>query len=320
MNMSTTNKIQKLDNLADLWEGVQERAIAARSPATLRAYRFDWERYLAWTTAGGLAPLPCSGEQLAAYITHLDRSGLKTASIDRALVSISQAHRLAGLDSPTRTPIVREVLKGIKRINGTRPASAAALELGHLRRLVDLFGNETTHIRDRAILLLGWSAALRRSEIVAIDRADLSFVAEGLILTLMRSKTDQEGAGHKIGIPFGRSLCPVIALREWLQLLPDDDTSAVFRRIWKGGRISGARLHATAINTIVKRAIAAGGYDPDLYSAHSLRSGFATSAAAAEVEERYIMTHTRHRSITTARRYIQEGSLFLNNPLDKLLS
>ncbi len=161
---------------------------------------------------------------------------------------------------------------------------------------------------------MGFAAALRRSELVGLDVGDVAFTREGLVISLRRSKTDQEGQGRKIGIPAGMhpATCPVKALRAWLGAAGLED-GPVFRPLTRGGAVRTGRLSDKAVARIVKRTAQAAGLDPNEYAGHSLRAGLATSAAAAGVSERAIMQQTGHKSIAVARRYIREGSLFREN-------
>lgn len=325
-------------NLATLFDshlkGARELAIAARSTATRRAYKFDWDRFCEFCAQTKRAPLPADPELVAAYVSYLEQSGSALATIQRSIVSISQAHKLAGLLSPTQSAIVTETLRGVRRTLGRSQRRAEPLTWPRLVRVLDFcradpklaVPAQAINYRNRALLLLGFAAALRRSEIVALNRSDIQDVDEGIVITIERSKTDQEGEGFEIGVPFFKepALCPVVNLRAWLERLPPrdlrdtwspSDSDPVFRSVNKGGAL-GKRLSAHAVSIVVKMAVAAAGYDPELYSGHSLRAGFATSAATAGAAERDIMAHTRHRSVTVARTYIRTGSLFAaENPL-----
>lgn len=313
-NTSTIKK-SKTENLVDLWEGVKERAIAARSSSTRRAYRYDWNTFVSWCEAHKCASLPSSSETIAAYLTHLDQAGRSPATLERVLTSLSQAHLLAGLQSPTQSTLVREVRKGIRRTRGTAQHRASPITADHLIRMVSFCNDDPIGTRDKALLAIGFAGALRRAELVALDIEDLDFRADGIALTIRKSKTDQEGESYSLGIPFGKDLCPVGLLRAWIDLIIDNGKGSLFRAVGKGGIVSNRRLSPQSVTLIVKRTAAAAGYDPDLFSAHSLRSGFATSAAAAGVEERRIAGHTRHQSMKILRRYIHAGELFVENPL-----
>jgi integrase len=244
----------------------------------------------------------------------------KPATIDRALVAISQAHKLAKMDPPTSDPIVRETRAGMRRRAGTKQKKADPITVDHLARMIDCLDArpETFRFRDRAILLLGWAGALRRSEISKLDFEDIQSVPEGLVITLKKSKTDQEGSGREIGIPFTDQLCPVSALQMWLSI-SGIESGPLFRRIWKGGNIAHQfRLSPRSIDRVVRNAIDLAGYMGQ-FSAHSLRAGFATSAAMAGLAEAAIMDHTGHESIRVFRGYVRRGGLFRDNAVSSVL-
>jgi integrase len=246
---------------------------------------------------------------------------LKVPTLRLRLVAIRQAHTFAGHRLDTAAPELAEVLKGIVRAHGTAPSKkeAAVTEIVRdaVRELAKAPGLRP--LRDRALLLVGFAAALRRSELVALDLADAAFGADGMVLTLRRAKTDQEGKGVELGIPFGTSAltCPVLALRAWTKAA-GIGTGPLFRGINKAGRLTSGRLSDRSVALVVKAAVAAAGYDPAIYSGHSLRSGFATSAARAGVPEAQIQNQTRHKSLPVLRGYIRRGNLFNDNAAGKV--
>jgi site-specific recombinase XerD len=291
-------------------KGYAEQAKAA---STRRAYQSDWRDFSAWCELRGLATLPAAPATVALYLSDLaDRRTVST--IQRRLATISQAHQTAHLETPTKAAEVRAVMQGIRRVKGAAQQQKQPAVTQIIRAMVEQLTDGPLGVRDRALLLLGFAGAFRRAELVALDVADVSFTADGLIVRLPRSKTDQEGQGATKGIPYGSSpaTCPVRALRAWL------DTGGVtggpiFRPITRHGHVQPKRLSAYAVALVVKRAAAAARLDPAAFSGHSLRAGLATAAAAAGVSERAIMNQTGHRSLTVARRYIREGSLFREN-------
>jgi integrase len=291
----------------------------ARAESTLRAYRADWRAFEAWCLTHGLSALPAAPETIALYITEVARNR-KVATITRHLASIAQAHKQQGHDSPTRAAVVQNVLKGIRRAKGTAPTQKAAAEIAVIRAMVDQLDDSLQGIRDRAILLIGFAGAFRRSELAGLTLADVQFTNDGLVITLRRSKTDQEGEGYLKGIPYGSTpaTCPVRALRAWLDA-SDVSAGPLFRSMWKGGRrLRPSALNDRAIAEVIKRAAAAAGYDPAGFSGHSLRAGLVTTAAAAGVDERTIMEQTGHKTTTMVRRYMRRGSLFRNNAAAKV--
>jgi integrase len=280
---------------------------------TRRAYRAAWADFCGWCQRYDRTPLPAAPETVALYLT--DLSGRRrVATLQQRLNAIGKAHRAAGFDPPGRDGVVRVVWSGIRRQKGTAQHGKAPLVTADLRRLLACLGPGPATARDRALLLLGYAGALRRSELVALDVQDVVWAREGLRITVRRSKTDQEGAGETVGIPYGSHLetCPVRALGAWLEAA-GIAAGALFRPVDRHGNIGSARLGDRSVALVVQRACARAGLDPAAYAGHSLRAGLATAAAAAGVPERVIMAQTRHRSVTTLRRYIREGSLFREN-------
>jgi integrase len=241
------------------------------------------------------------------------------ATLVRHLASISKAHEARGLLNPTRTELVRATLRGIKRTRGCPQRQAKALLRDDLLLVLDAIGDGPKDKRDRALLLIGFAGALRRSELVALDVGDVEYVHQGIAITLRRSKTDQDGEGHKIGIPFGRRRwCPVAALDAWLAVARIV-AGAIFRPVDRHGHVQETRLSGEAVSLVVQERVAAVGLDPSPYSGHSLRAGFATSAAQAGVLTSRIKAQTRHASDAMLARYIREGELFTENAAGALL-
>lgn len=306
--------------LMDLVSQVDAFAAGSRSPATRRAYRSDWRTFTAWCAANRLTPLPALPATLAVYLAHLTSLGRKAATIGRAVSSIAYAHHLANEPSPHATARVTETLRGIRRTIGVAQACKAPLMATALRRICAEIPDTVQGKRDRALLLLGWSGAFRRSELVALDVRDVAFTEEGLEVTIRRAKNDQEGVGRKIGVPFSASpsVCPVRAVRAWLDAAKVDG-GPILRSVNKHGSVSATRLTCRSVALIVKRHVEAVGLDPAAYSGHSLRAGLATSAAKAGKSERSIMMTTGHKSTGMLRRYIRDASLFDDNASQGLL-
>jgi integrase len=286
---------------------------AATAPNTRRAYRSDWEHFTHWCTAYELASLPATPETVALYLAAL--AGVaKVSTVGRRLTAIAKAHRAAGHETPTRSEAVHLTMRGIRRTHGVAPTQKAPAVLADLRAMLAACPDNVIGTRDRAILLLGFAGAFRRSELVALDVADLAFGERGMTVRLRRSKGDQEGEGTKKGIPFGRHglTCPVTAVRDYMDMSHITD-GALFRPINRHGQIGEARLGDKAVALVVKRAAAAAGLDPTHYAGHSLRAGLATAAAAGGAQERDIMRQTGHRSVQMLRRYIRDADLFRDN-------
>jgi site-specific recombinase XerD len=299
--------------LAFIAEKAREYVRQAKAPNTRRAYRSDWEHFTAWCQARTLAALPAAPETVALYLSDL-AAGFKASTLTRRVSAISQAHQMAGHESPTHAALVQQTMAGIRRSLGTAPTEKNPILTGDMRAMVAELPTGPLGVRDRALLLVGFAGALRRSELVGIDRDDIEFTTEGLVITLRRSKTDQEGAGRKVAIQYGAhpETCPVLALQAWLQA-SGVAAGSVFHPINRHGQMRPGRLSGTAVALIVKRYAAKAGLDPAQYAGHSLRAGLATSAAIAGASERAIMAQTGHRSLSMVRRYIRDGNLFREN-------
>jgi integrase len=296
-----------------LVESARGFAAEAKSQRTRRAYGGEVGAFASWCAGAGLEALPATGRTVALYLTHMAEKGRKPAGIELALAAIAQAHKAAGFESPRTAAEVQEVRRGIRRSLGVAPAQKAPVLVSDLKAMLKALPDALVGLRDRALLLVGFSGAFRRSELIALDVADLSFTDDGLEITLRRSKTDQESEGRKVGIPFGSTpeTCPVRSLRAWLEASAATE-GPVFREVTRHGRSKG-RLTAQSVALAVKRAAHAAGLDPVRFSGHSLRAGLATSAARAGKSERAIMAQTGHRSEKMVRRYIRDASLFTDN-------
>jgi len=286
----------------------------AKALNTIKAYRTDFLNFTEWCKAYGLSSLPASPETVANYLTESVESGMKVSTLTRRISSISQAHQAANIESPTHSMIVRSVMAGIRRNKGTAQHGKTPVLTADIREMVSTLPDNLLGIRDRALLLLGFAGAYRRSELVSLDVEDITFARDGLKVLLRKSKTDQEGQGITKGIAYGSHLetCPVRALQQWIET-SKIQSGPLFRAINRHGQMQPGRLSDKAVALIVKRQASAAGLDPELYSGHSLRAGLATSAAEAGVNERTIMKQTGHRSENMVRKYIRMGSLFQEN-------
>ena len=296
--------------LRQAFEHAQAFADAARSERTRDAYRYQWARFEVWCEAHALVPLPALPATVALYLSAWASEGVAVATLAQALAAIGEAHRVSGHPPLRSAPELREVWKGIRRTLGTAPRRVAPLVVAELRELGRVLAQDSRiGRRDRALLMVGFAAALRRSELVALDVPDLCFTADGLELWLGRSKTDQEGEGARVGVPFGsdRATCPVRALRAWLEDAVLED-GAVFRSVSRHGRL-GARLSDRDVARIVQRTALRAGLDPARYAGHSLRAGLATSAAKAGKRDRAIMKQGRWRSRAMVDRYVRDATL-----------
>lgn len=316
--IATTPESAEAVLLAALYGQAQEFASRARADNTLRAYRADWRDFEGWCRDRNFYACPAVPETVALYLTALSRT-LKVSTLTRRLSAISQAHQTAGLASPTEESSVRLVMAGIRRSLGTAATAKRPVLVADLQTMVKAIPDNRIGLRDRAILLIGFSGAFRRSELVALDCKDLSETSDGLTIVIRRSKTDQEGEGRKVAIPRGReeATCPLRAFAAWREAA-GIESGPVFLRINRHGQILRQRLSAEAVAIVVKRWAAALGFDDKEFAGHSLRAGLATSAAIAGKSERSIMNQTGHRSTATLRRYIRDGNLFRDNAAEGL--
>lgn len=279
----------------------------ALSDNTRKAYRTDLDHYRAW---GGT--VPAAAGQIAAYIT-AHAGVLSIATLQRRLVSITKAHTMQGYSDPVQSDLVALTMRGIRRVHGKPQAQVSPILKEDLTVMLSHIPDTVKGKRDRALLLLGFCGALRRSELAAVKVEDLEFTAQGIVLTLPRSKTDQTGQGRKIGIPKGRGrICPVMTINEWI-VQSGADAGALFRSVTKGGVIADEKLSDRAIADIIKHYARKAGLNPEKYSGHSLRSGLATSAAQHGVSSWKIRQQTGHKSDAMLARYIRDGDLFSDN-------
>lgn len=314
-----TNLIRSTEaNLVRIIESAFTAAAESKSASTRTAYQSDWTLFESFCARHGLVSKPADPSTVALFITHQVDSGRAIATVVRELAAIAQAHKLAGHLTPVDAR-VREVLKGLRRRVGSAQTQKAPAVVDDLLAMIDTLDDSPIGLRDRAMLLVGFAGAFRRSELVALDVEDLSFTNEGLVIHLRRSKTDQLGLGRKVGIPFGRNetTCPVRTLRQWLEAAGITN-GAIFRFVDSAGRLHERSTDRT-VARVVKRCAEAAGLDASKFSGHSLRAGLATSAAMAGKSERTIMNQTGHRSERMVRRYIRDANLFRDNAAGGLL-
>jgi integrase len=297
---------------------------AAKSPATLRAYQTDWIHFEAWCRAQGYRALPCSPETVALYLAdHAPRH--KPATLQRRLAAIAKVHSAAGLGFPAsfQHAAVSETMKGIRRVHGIVQTVRRPLVTADLQQVLAHLPASTIGLRDRALLLTGYAGALRRGELAALRVGNLTWSEDGIAIRILRSKTDQEGAGRYVALARGThpKTCPVRAIEAWMaacNIKADQPEQPLFRPVNRKSAIGAQPLHPNTVAKIVKRAVASAGYDPALFAGHSLRSGFATQAARNGVSAFDIMRQTGHRSIAMVARYVREATLFADTPAGKL--
>jgi len=284
----------------------------ADAEGTRRVYASDWRHFNAWALRAGFEPLPASPATIAAYLTS-QAGGFALATLRRRLAAIARVHREAGHHFDSKDPIIRNALRGIAREHAEPQRQAAALTTAEIRQIVGTCDTGLTGLRDRAILLLGYAGALRRSELVGIDREHLKFHADALEILIPRSKGDKESGGQRISIGRGkaRETCPVRAVEEWLREA-GIKYGPLFRKVTRYGTVEPNRLSAEAVRLILrKRAEMAGiqGTRLEPISPHGLRAGFVTQSYLAGARDEEIMEHTRHKDVATMRRYVRRAKL-----------
>jgi site-specific recombinase XerD len=280
--------------------------------ATRKAYRSDFQIFQTWCAARGLESLPALAPVVATFLSSEAQRGAKPATIARRLAAIRYAHSLAGADSPTAAEPVKAVMRGIRRTLGIAPSRKQPATTERLLAMIQCIPDTLSGKRDRALLLLGFAGAFRRSELVALHVADIEFVPDGMRITIRRSKTDQEGAGQVIAVARGHRVCPSDAVRAWIDAASIKE-GPVFRAISKGGRPLVSALTPHSVGLILKRYAAAAGLNPGQFGAHSLRAGFLTSAAAQGASIFKMMDVSRHKSADTLRGYVRDADAFTDH-------
>ena len=290
---------------------------------TVRAYKSDFKDFELFCAQNGFKSLPSEPKIVSLYLTYLSTKGSKTSTLKRRLVSIGVIHKFKGHYLDTKHPLIIENIMGIKRRKGSIQRGKKPILISNLKQLIDVIDQqdreEIKKLRDRSIILIGFSGGFRRNEIVSLDYHDLDFVPEGLKINIRRSKTDQFGEGTVKALPYfdTSKYCPVVSLKNWIDISKIRSDS-LFRRFLKGSKLSANRLTDQTVALLIKKYLKLAGIDNKNYSGHSLRSGFATSAAESGADERSIMEMTGHKSTEMVRRYIKEANLFKNNALNKI--
>ena len=284
-------------------------AEAQHAASTRRAYESDWRIFAAWCEARGTDALPAAPEVVATFLAAQASSGVRASTLGRRVAAIRYAHAVRGVESPTTAAVVKATLRGIRRTIGTAPHQKAALTADRLLTIIQHVPATLQGQRDRALLLLGFAGAFRRSELAALQVEDLEEVEDGLRVRVRQSKSDQEAAGCVIPVIRGERACPVTAVRAWLEAAAITE-GPVFRRMAKGGRVLPTALTPYSVGLIVKAAAARAGFDPTEFGGHSLRAGFATSAALAGRSLFRIMDVTRHKRTDTLRGYVRRAEEF----------
>ena len=296
---------------------------SSKANNTVRAYKSDFKDFGLFCAQNGFKALPSDPKIVSLYLTYLSTKDNKMSTLKRRLVSIGVIHKLKGHYLDTKHPSIIDNIMGIKRRKGSIQKGKKPILINDLKLIIDVIDQEKNEdikkLRDRSIILIGFSGGFRRNEIVALDYEDLNFVSEGLKIDIKRSKTDQFGEGSKKALPYfdNSQYCPVVSLQKWIKI-SKINSGSLFRRFSKGSKLSENRLTDQTVALLIKAYLELAGIDSKNYSGHSLRSGFATSAAESGAEERSIMAMTGHKSTEMVRRYIKEANLFKNNALNKI--
>jgi site-specific recombinase XerD len=296
-------------------------ARASKAKATQAAYSSDFRIFESWCRGRGLNALPASAESVAAFLAAQASLGRKSSTLGRRLAAIKYFHGIGGEPSPTGDETIKATLSGIRRSIGSAPTRKRAATSDIVLSMVGTAGSDTLRqLRNRAILLVGFASAMRRSELVDLNVEDLQWTAEGVLIGIRRSKTDQEGVGGSVAVPKGETACPIVALRSWLEAAGITE-GPVFVRILnkRNQRVTDRRLAARNIASIVKQNAARLGFDASTFGAHSLRSGLVTSAVKRGVNLLKICDQTRHRSVEMLRVYCRDAELFAGNAASGLL-
>ena len=247
--------------------------------------------------------MPAHPDTVSAYLA--DKAGrVKVSTLARHLSTVSKAHQVAGLPNPCRETSVKDTLSGLRRTYGVAPDEAQGLMADQLGQTVECLGADPASVRDRAVLLVGWSAGLRRSELVGLTWADITPDPDGVVLNLKRSKTDQTGEGRQVGVPRqgNPARCPVIALEQWRAISNPDPDAPVFVTITRWGKMGTKPLTGQAVALIIKKRTQQAGLSGQ-FRGHSLRKGLVQTASLAGVSDSAIMATTGHQSVTMLRRY-----------------
>lgn len=310
---SARSQVQTFVPLEELHERAQETRRNSRSAGTLRTYASAVLSFKAWCERHGLSALPADPQTVVLFIEAEKVAGRKASTIATKVAGIRFLHQKANLASPTNHPMVAEQLAGIRRELGTAPMKKRAATSDLITRMVDTIPVDTVKgKRDRALLLLGFACAMRRSELVALNVEDIENVDQGARIIIRRSKTDQTGEGREIAVPAGGRLGVLEAVEAWIRAA-GIETGALFRPVTKAGVVSGARLTDRSVADLVKHYAGKAGLDMAAFGGHSLRAGFITSAAEAGAELSRIMEVSRHVEPKTVQGYIRRANLFKNH-------
>lgn len=297
-------------------------ATASRATSTWRAYGSDWRIFTAWCQTMDLAALPAAPATVAMFLAAEAKRGTAPSTLNRRLSAIRLMHLGARVVSPHAAVEIQEVMRGIRRLSTRGVVKKEAAVDEQIKKMVDTCDPATYQgVRDRALLLMGFAGAMRRSELVALDVAHLKLSDEGFVVTIAKSKTDQERKGQQIAIlrapdsPY----CPVQAVRDWMALAAIEQ-NALFRRVTKGNKLTADRLTDQSVARIIKKLAASAGLMASQYAGHSLRSGFLTSAAAQHASIFRMKAQSRHKSLDVLSGYVHDQDMFKDHAGKGLLS
>ena len=311
-----------LTDVKKLHEETLENLKNSKANNTLRAYKSDFRDFGAFCVKHGFNSMPTEPKVVSLYLTHLSAK-TKISTLRRRLVSIAVVHRIKGHYLDTKHPVIVENLMGIKRKKGSIQKGKKPILINHLKQIINVIDEQKIEkikkLRNKTLILIGFSGGFRRKELISIDHEDIDFVQEGVKITVRRSKTDQFGEGMIKGLPYfsNEKYCPVTNLKNWL-ILSKIKTGPIFRRFAKGSILTSHRLTDQSVVLIIKECLKLAGIENQNFSGHSLRSGFATVAAESGADERSIMAMTGHKTTQMVRRYIREANIFNNNALNKI--
>jgi len=319
-----SSELAQPKSFQELLDNADDYASGARAASTQNAFESDWDDFVTWASLPHIQrqTLPADVDTLRAYISAMRDQGLKLSTIRRRLSSISQAHKLHNHPSPTDHALVEKTLMGAAKAQhaqGVRTTKKKPVTTAMIKQWMATLDNSKISYRDKALILIGYAGALRRSELARIQYQDLEFTPDGLIITLRDTKT-QKSADDFVGIPRTyTSTCPVAALETWLQVA-EIDSGACFRTFYKGGRtIRFNSMSDMAVNRVVKKMVKVLGLDPDQYGGHSLRSGHITEATKRGAPTASTMAHTRHQTERIFRGYMRKEELLTQgNPVNHL--
>ena len=290
---------------------------AELAPNTREAYRKGWERFERWCADEGVHPLRASDEDVSRWLIHLAAiGGLHPGSIGIYRSAVNKSYEIHGLSSPVKSPLVRATMRIVRRDYWQRSHAVEALRDHHVAKMISLCPSSLIGYRDAAILAIGFSCALRRSELIGLAVQDVRFLDDEeedshskMIVTVRQSKTDQSGAGQSIPVIDGNKIRPITRLRRWLDRAEIAE-GRIFRTMKRGGRVQSSGLHPSDVPRLIKHYAQLAGLDPGVFSGHSLRAGFVTSAAAHRVRPDKIMSITRHTSLDMVLKYTRDADLF----------